>query len=104
MLGRECDSDDAPRLPGYAASPTVMILERGEKAAGIASRLARAVAAGALIAGALALAAPSPASARELRLRYDVTVPSASPANMRAPYRARLSASLVRGDRSVRRS
>lgn len=41
---------------------------------GIASRQARAIAAGALIAGALSCAAPSDASARELRLRYDVTV------------------------------
>jgi len=43
---------------------------------GIASRQARAraIAAGALVAGALACAAPSAASAREMRLRYDVTV------------------------------
>jgi hypothetical protein len=75
MLGRECDSDDAQRLRGCAASPaTAMMPERGERAAGIASRQARAIAAGALIAGALSCAAPSDASARELRLRYDVTV------------------------------
>ena len=75
MLGRECDSDDAQRLRGRAASPaTAMLPERGERAAGIASRQAKAIAAGALIAGALACAASSAASAREMRLRYDVTV------------------------------
>jgi hypothetical protein len=75
MFGCECDSDDAEGLRGWAASPaTAMMPERGGRAAGIAARQARAVAAGALIAGALACAAPSAASARELRLRYDVTV------------------------------
>ncbi len=75
MLGRECDSDDAQRLRGCAASPvTAMMPGRGERAAGIVSRQARAIAAGALIAGAFACAGPSAASARELRFRYDVTV------------------------------
>jgi hypothetical protein len=75
MLGRDFDSDDAQRLRGCAASPaTAMMPERGGRAAGIASRQAKAIAAGALIAGALACAASSAASAREMRLRYDVTV------------------------------
>ncbi|HEV7338622.1 MAG TPA: DUF3108 domain-containing protein [Bosea sp. (in: a-proteobacteria)] len=75
MHGRECDSDDAQRLRGYAASPAAaMRPERSGRAAGIASRQAKAIAAAALIAVAFACAAPSSASARELRLRYDVTV------------------------------
>jgi hypothetical protein len=48
--------------------------QEGSSLTGIASRQAKAIAAGALIAGALACAAPSAASAREMRLRYDVTV------------------------------
>lgn len=75
MLGRDFDSDDAQRLRGSAASPaTAMMPGRSGRAAGIASRQSRTIAAGALIAGALACAASSAASARELRLRYDVTV------------------------------
>ncbi|MBN9438113.1 DUF3108 domain-containing protein [Bosea sp. (in: a-proteobacteria)] len=77
MLGRDFDSDDAVGLRGCAASPAAtMTPECGGRAAGIASRQAHAgaIAAGVLIAGALACAAPSAASARELRLRYDVTV------------------------------
>lgn len=75
MLGRDFDSDDAQRLRGCAASSAkVAVPQRSGRAAGIASRQARAIAAGALIAGALACAAPSAASAREMRLRYDVTV------------------------------
>lgn len=75
MLGREYDSDDAQRLQGCAASPATAVMpERGERAAGIASSQIRAIAAGVLITGALACAAPSAALAREMRLRYDVTV------------------------------
>ncbi|MGX1790886.1 DUF3108 domain-containing protein [Bosea sp. NPDC055332] len=75
MRGRDFDSDDAEGLQRYAAAPmAAMMPERGGRLTGIASRQARAIAAGALIAGALACAAPSAASARELRLRYDVTV------------------------------
>ena len=75
MLGRDFDSDAAEGVRGCAASPAAaMIPERGGRAAGIASRQAGAIAAGILIAGALACAAPSAASAREMRLRYNVTV------------------------------
>lgn len=75
MLGCGFDSDDAQRLRGCSASlARAMKSERGGRAAGVASRQARAIAAGALIAGALGCAAPSAASAREMRLRYDVTV------------------------------
>jgi hypothetical protein len=75
MLGRDFDNDDAEGLRGCAASPvTAMMPERDRRAAGIVSRQARAIAAGALIAVPLACAAPSAASARELRLRYVVAV------------------------------
>ncbi|SFC91206.1 Protein of unknown function [Bosea sp. CRIB-10] len=75
MLGRDFDGDDTEGLRGCAASSaTVPMPELGVRAAGSASRQARVIAAGALIAGALACTAPSAASARELRLRYDVTV------------------------------
>jgi hypothetical protein len=77
MLGRDFDSDDAEGLRACAASPVAAVMpERSGRAAGIAPRqaAAAAIAAGALIAGAFACAAPSAASAREMRLRYDVTV------------------------------
>ena len=74
MLGRDFDSDGAERPRGCAAFPAAMRPERSGRAAGIAPRKAMAIAAGALIAGALACAAASAASAREMRLRYDVTV------------------------------
>ena len=77
MLGGDFDSNDAEELRGSAAAPaTAMSPEHGGMLTGIASRQghARAIAAGALIAVALACAASSAASAREMRLRYDVTV------------------------------
>lgn len=75
MRGRDFDSDDAEGLRGHAGSPaTALIPERGGRVTGIASRQAGAIAAGALIAGAFACAAPSAASAREMRFRYDVAV------------------------------